>query len=143
MKKERINIVTLGCSKNKVDSEHLAALIPAQAYSLTHDGEEQAEIVVINTCGFIGDAKEESIDMILDFAEARKRGGEVKQLYVMGCLSQRYKKIVGGRNPRSGCLFFGVDQIDEVASAILKRQTEKKFLRTINDHFLLRHITPT
>jgi ribosomal protein S12 methylthiotransferase len=123
LKKDRINIVTLGCSKNKVDSEHLAALIPTETYSLTHDGEQESEIVVINTCGFIGDAKEESIDMILTFAEARKRG-EVKQLYVMGCLSQRYKKSLQAEIHEVDA-FFGVDQIDEVAAAILQRKTEK------------------
>jgi len=106
-----------------VDSEHLAALIPTDTFQLTHDSEKQSEIVVINTCGFIGDAKEESIDMILAFAEARKRG-QVKQLFVMGCLSQRYKKSLQDEIHEVDA-FFGVDQIDEVASAILQRKTEK------------------
>ncbi len=87
---KKINFVTLGCSKNKVDSEHIAGQLDA-GYKILHNSEENSDIVVINTCGFIGDAKEESIDTILSFAEARKKG-EHSKLIVMGCLSQRYLK---------------------------------------------------
>mgnify|MGYP000843754729 CR=1 FL=1 len=92
MKKRRIDIITLGCSKNLVDSEQLIRQLKEVGYSVTHDTENpQGEIAVINTCGFIGDAKEESINMILEFAE-RKEEGDLKKLFVMGCLSERYLK---------------------------------------------------
>ncbi len=87
--KNKINIVTLGCSKNVVDSERLLRQFDAAGFSTTHDGAEKGGTVIINTCGFIGDAKEESINMILQFAEARKAGA-IDRLVVTGCLSQRY-----------------------------------------------------
>ena len=72
MKRKTIDIVTLGCSKNLVDSEHLMRQLEAEGYHVTHDAAQpQGEIAVINTCGFIGDAKEESIEMILEFAQAK------------------------------------------------------------------------
>ncbi|MGL5893900.1 MAG: 30S ribosomal protein S12 methylthiotransferase RimO, partial [Bacteroidales bacterium] len=90
MVKNKVDIITLGCSKNLVDSEQLLRQLQASGYSVEHDSENvDGEIVVINTCGFIGDAKEESIDMILQFCEA-KRAKKIKKLYVMGCLSGRY-----------------------------------------------------
>ena len=92
MKKNQIDIVTMGCSKNLVDSESLMRKLSANGYHCVHDAKHpQGEIAVINTCGFIGDAKEESINMILEFAQ-RKQQGQLGQLYVMGCLSQRYQK---------------------------------------------------
>lgn len=92
MKRKTIDIITLGCSKNLVDSEHLMRQLEAAGYHVTHDAERpQGEIAVINTCGFIGDAKEESINMILEFAQAKEEG-LLKKLYVMGCLSERYLK---------------------------------------------------
>ncbi len=90
MKKNKVDIITLGCSKNLVDSELLMRQLVANGYTVAHDPvSPDGEIVVVNTCGFIGDAKEESIGMILDFAEARKKG-KIKKLFVMGCLSERY-----------------------------------------------------
>ena len=92
MRRKTIDIVTLGCSKNLVDSEHLMRQLEAEGYRVTHDAERpKGEIAVINTCGFIGDAKEESIEMILEFAQA-KAEGRLEKLYVMGCLSERYLK---------------------------------------------------
>jgi ribosomal protein S12 methylthiotransferase len=92
MKKNTIDIITMGCSKNLVDSENLMSLFEANGYHCTHDSENpEGEIAVINTCGFIEDAKEESINTILEFVQA-KQEGKLKQLYVMGCLSQRYQK---------------------------------------------------
>lgn len=83
-------MVTLGCSKNLVDSELLIKQFQAGGFTVEHDSSNpKGEIVVINTCGFIGDAKEESIETILNFADARKRG-KIKKLFVMGCLSERY-----------------------------------------------------
>ena len=90
MKKNTIDIITLGCSKNLVDSERLMYLLNKAGFNVTHDPEHpQGEIAVINTCGFIGDAKEESINTILEFAQA-KETGHLKKLFVMGCLSERY-----------------------------------------------------
>lgn len=90
MNKKTIDFITLGCSKNLVDSERLMGLFEAHGYHVTHDSDHpQGEIVVINTCGFIEDAKQESIDTILEFAQARTEG-RIEGLYVMGCLSERY-----------------------------------------------------
>lgn len=92
MKKNQIDIITMGCSKNLVDSETLMAQLEANGYKVTHDADKpQGEIAVINTCGFIESAKQESINMILEFAQ-RKDEGNLNKLYVMGCLSQRYSK---------------------------------------------------
>ena len=90
MKKNRIDVITLGCSKNLVDSERLLKRFKDLGYEVAHDSDNvEGEIVVINTCGFIGDAKEESINTILQFCDAKKHK-KIKRLYVMGCLSQRY-----------------------------------------------------
>lgn len=90
MKKNRIDVITLGCSKNLVDSELLMKQLLANGYTVKHDPEKvEGEIVVVNTCGFIADAKEESINTILGFVEAKKQR-RIKQIYVMGCLSERY-----------------------------------------------------
>lgn len=90
MRTNTIDIITLGCSKNLVDSERLMRQLELSGYKVTHDSDDpRGEIAVVNTCGFIGDAKEESINMILELGE-RKRKGLLKKLYVMGCLSERY-----------------------------------------------------
>lgn len=92
MKNKTIDLITMGCSKNLVDSEHLKRQLEEVGYHVTHDVKTpQGAIAVINTCGFIGDAKEESIQMILEFAQ-RKEEGKLDKLYVMGCLSERYLK---------------------------------------------------
>ena len=89
-KKPTIDIITLGCSKNLVDSETLMGLFEKHGYEVTHDADNpQGDIAVVNTCGFIEDAKQESIDTILELAQAKEEG-HLKQLYVMGCLSERY-----------------------------------------------------
>jgi ribosomal protein S12 methylthiotransferase len=99
MIKNKIDVVTLGCSKNLVDSELLMRQLVANGYTVAHDPEEaRGDIAVINTCGFIGDAKEESINMILSFAEAKKRN-KLKKLIVMGCLSERYRKELAEEIP--------------------------------------------
>lgn len=90
MKKNTVDIITLGCSKNLVDSEKLIRQLELNGYTVTHDSDNPTgEIAVVNTCGFIGDAKEESINMILEMAK-RKEEGKLRKLYVMGCLSERY-----------------------------------------------------
>ena len=92
MRKGEIDIVTLGCSKNLVDAERLMRQLELAGFRCVHDSATpRGEIAIINTCGFIGDAKEESIEMILQFAE-RKTNGKLRKLYVMGCLSQRYRE---------------------------------------------------
>ncbi len=92
MRKGEIDIITLGCSKNLVDAERLMRQLELAGYTCVHDSAApKGEIAIINTCGFIGDAKEESIEIILQFAE-RKSQGKLRKLYVMGCLSQRYRE---------------------------------------------------
>lgn len=91
MKRKEIDFITLGCSKNLVDAERVMRQLEAVGWKCVHDPEEpKAEVCVINTCGFIGDAKEESINMILQMAE-RKKHGKLRKLIVMGCLSERYR----------------------------------------------------
>ena len=91
-KKNHVNVITMGCSKNLVDSEMLMRLFEKHGYTCDHDVETPTgDIVVVNTCGFIEDAKQESIDMILSLAQAKEKG-TIQKLFVMGCLSQRYKK---------------------------------------------------
>ncbi len=92
MRKNKVDIITLGCSKNLVDSEQLMRQFVANGYTVKHDPDKiDGEIVIVNTCGFIGDAQEESINMILELGEA-KRKGTIGKLFVMGCLSQRFLK---------------------------------------------------
>lgn len=99
MKKNQIDIVTMGCSKNLVDSETLMKLFEDNGYHCVHDPKRpQGEITVINTCGFIEDAKQESIDTILEFIQAKEEG-RLRKLYVMGCLSQRYQKELEAEMP--------------------------------------------
>lgn len=117
MNKKKINIVTLGCSKNLVDSERLYKQLEANGYSVVHDSNDtSAKVVVINTCGFIGDAKEESIDTILSFAHAKEKG-RIRHLFVMGCLSERYKKELQLEIPEVD-EFFGVNNLEDIINAI-------------------------
>ena len=100
MKKNTIDIITMGCSKNLVDSETLMSMFEAKGYHCVHDSKNPCgEIAVINTCGFIQDAKEESINTILEFAQAKEEG-RLKKLFVMGCLSQRYQKELEAEIPQ-------------------------------------------
>ncbi len=100
MRRNTVDIVTLGCSKNLVDSEKLIRQLEINGYKVTHDAEEpKGEIAVINTCGFIGDAKEESINTILEFCQAKEEGN-LRKLYVMGCLSERYLKDLAVEIPQ-------------------------------------------
>lgn len=100
MKKNTIDIITMGCSKNLVDSETLMSMFEAKGYHCVHDSKKPTgEIAVINTCGFIQDAKEESINTILEFAQAKEEG-KLKKLFVMGCLSQRYQKELEAEIPQ-------------------------------------------
>ena len=103
----------MGCSKNLVDSEHLAARAAAAGYGIVFDSNDTAaQVVVINTCGFIGDAKEESVDTILGFAAARARG-EIERLYVIGCLSERYADELRAEIPEVDS-FFGARGLSDI-----------------------------
>lgn len=90
LKQDKVNVITLGCSKNLVDSENLITQLKANDYDVIHDSNEDANIIIINTCGFIDLAKEESINTIVQYADIKSQGG-IDKLYVTGCLSQRYK----------------------------------------------------
>ena len=100
MRRNTVDIITLGCSKNLVDSERLIRQLELNGYHVTHDSDHpQGEIVVVNTCGFIADAQEESVNMILELCQAKEEG-RVRQVYVMGCLSQRFMKELGHEIPQ-------------------------------------------
>ena len=91
LNRDKVNLITLGCSKNLVDSENIITQLRGNDYEVVHDSaDEDANIVIVNTCGFIDLAKEESVNTILEYAEVKKQGG-IEKLYVTGCLSQRYK----------------------------------------------------
>ena len=91
LRKDKVNVITLGCSKNLVDSENLITQLKGNDFEVDHESDkEDANIVIINTCGFIDRAKEESVNTILQYADVKKEGG-IEKLYVTGCLSQRYK----------------------------------------------------
>jgi len=130
---KRVDVITLGCSKNIVDSEFLISQFEAGGFSVEHDpADPRGEIVVINTCGFIGDAKEESIDTILDFAEAKKRG-KIRKLFVMGCLSERYFDQLGREIPEVD-KFYGKfnwkELISELGSSYRPDLTNERSLTT-------------
>jgi ribosomal protein S12 methylthiotransferase len=111
MKKQKVNVVTLGCSKNLVDSEVLMRQLDNR-YEVTNDSNEASDIMVINTCGFIADAKEESIDTILNAIEAKK-AGQLKKVVVTGCLSQRYKKALQDEMEEVDA-FYGVNDLPQI-----------------------------
>src|ERR1700741_1766424 len=91
LRKNKVNVITLGCSKNIFDSEVLMGQLRANKFDVEHEStKEDASIVIINTCGFIDNAKEESIDTILEYARAKEEG-KIEKLIVTGCLSERYK----------------------------------------------------
>ena len=90
LKQDKVNVITLGCSKNLVDSENLITQLKANDYEVMHDSNDDANIIIINTCGFIDLAKEESINTIVQYADIKSQG-RIDKLYVTGCLSQRYK----------------------------------------------------
>ncbi len=132
MIKNRVDIITLGCSKNLVDSELLMRQLVANGYTVEHDSDNpKGDIAVINTCGFIGDAKEESINMILEFAEAKKKN-RLKKLFVMGCLSQRYKAELTDEIPEVD-KFYGKFDWKELISDLGKSyHKEFEFERTLS-----------
>lgn len=123
-----VRVITLGCSKNTVDSEHLLAMLPAEAFRIVEEG--PADYLLINTCGFIGDAKEESISTILEAVEAKRRG-EFGHLLVFGCLSQRYMKELPAEIPEVDA-WFGARELEPIA----------KYLGAeLQQHCKRRHVT--
>lgn len=121
---KKLNLITLGCAKNAVDSERILAQLAAAGWEVVHDSDEpDADVVVVNTCGFIGDAKEESINMILECAAARERG-DIEKLYVIGCLSERYRDELREEIPEAD-EFFGVRDISEVVREITGSWNDK------------------
>ncbi len=126
-----VNILTLGCSKNLVDSEHLLAQFRASGYKVLHNAyDAAAEVVIINTCGFILDAKEESVDSILSYIEEKKRG-KLHKLFVMGCLSERYREELTKEMPEVDG-FYGVWEMP----AILEAMGSKLDLRLLHEREL-------
>ena len=131
LRKNTIDIITLGCSKNLVDSERLIRQLELNGYRVTHDSENpQGEIVVVNTCGFIADAQEESVNMILELCQAKEEG-RVKQVYVMGCLSQRFMKELGHEIPQVD-KFYGKFNWTELLNDLGKTyQQERQYERRL------------
>ena len=134
---KKINIITLGCSKNTVDSEHLAAQLTAMDYKVVFDSDRtDADVVVINTCGFIGDAKQESIDTILRAAQLKSEG-KIEELFVVGCLSQRYADELRPELPEVDD-FFGVNDwagIVERLGAKYRKENETKRELSTPSHY--------
>jgi ribosomal protein S12 methylthiotransferase len=105
LRKDKVNLITLGCSKNLVDSENIITQLRGNDYEVTHESEEEdANVVIINTCGFIDLAKEESVNTILQYAEIKNQGG-IEKLYVTGCLSERYKNDLEQEIPEVDAYF--------------------------------------
>lgn len=120
MDKKRIDVISLGCSKNLVDSERLLKQLELSGFQAFHNSDNvNGNIVIINTCGFIGDAKEESINTILTYAEA-KNEGRIKELYVMGCLSERYRDDLLAEIPEIDRIYGKFDWVN-IVSDIIKR----------------------
>lgn len=125
----KINIITLGCSKNLVDSEHLAGILKTNGHEVLFDStKKKFEVAIINTCGFIGDAKEESIDVILEYIEEKKKGN-IGKIIVFGCLVERYKETLEEEFKEVDA-FFGVNNYLDIAT-YLNAKIE-------NDYFLQR-----
>ena len=134
---KKINVITLGCSKNTVDSEHLMAQLAAAGYKLSFDSDRtDAKVVVINTCGFIGDAKQESIETILD-AVAAKEAGLIEKLFVIGCLSERYADELRAEIPEVD-EYFGVKDWADIVAALgaeYKAENETERVLTTPAHY--------
>ena len=117
LKKNKVNVVTLGCSKNLVDSEVLMGQLKANKFEVEHEGHgDDHQIVIINTCGFVDNAKQESIDTILRYVKAKKEGA-VEKLYVTGCLSERYKKDLEKEIPEVDA-YFGTRELPKILKTL-------------------------
>ena len=117
LKKNKDNVITLGCSKNIFDSEVMMAQLKSNQFEVTHDSEKNdSEVVIINTCGFIDNAKEESVNTIVNYIEAKKNG-LVDKLYVSGCLSERYKGDLVKELPEVDA-FFGTRELPKLLKTL-------------------------
>ena len=136
-KAKRVNVITLGCSKNLVDSEVLMGQLKANQFEVSHESEEEkSEVVIINTCGFIENAKQESIDTILRFAEAKKEG-LIEKLYVTGCLSERYKNDLEKEIPEVNA-YFGTRELPKLLKTLkadYKKELVGERLLTTPEHY--------
>lgn len=133
MSRNKIDVVTLGCSKNLVDSERLLSMFKRNGFDARHDPDSRLEpnpIVVINTCGFIGDAKEESINTILEYVQS-KNDGNVKSLFVMGCLSERYRQQLKDEIPEEDRWYGKFDWTDLVNDLVKDNQSSLPYDRVI------------
>lgn len=137
LKKNKVNVVTLGCSKNIVDSEVLMGQLKANHFSVEHESEnDDHNIVIINTCGFVENAKQESIDTILRYVEAKK-DGNIEKLYVTGCLSERYKKDLEKEIPDVDA-YFGTRELPKILKTLkadYKKELVGERLLTTPNHF--------
>ena len=115
-RRNRVNVITLGCSKNVVDSENLITQLRANDYDVAHDSSRDAQVVIVNTCGFIDLAKQESIDTILQYAE-EKRAGRVERLYATGCLTQRYRDELSAEIPEVD-RWFGTMELPQMLATL-------------------------
>jgi len=137
LKKNKVNVITLGCSKNTFDSEVLMAQLKANKFDVEHESmSDDAEIVIINTCGFIDNAKQESIDTILRYAQA-KNDGEVDKVYVTGCLSERYREDLENEIPEVDA-FFGTRELPRLLKTLkadYKQELVGERLLTTPSHY--------
>lgn len=121
----KINIITLGCSKNIVDSEHVAGHLRKAGFTLYFDrAKTDCDIVIVNTCGFIGDAKEESVDMLLEQSEIKRRGRKHRELYAIGCLVERYRDQLAKELPDIDA-WYGVHQWKELIDNLIRKNAEQ------------------
>jgi ribosomal protein S12 methylthiotransferase len=134
--KRRVNVITLGCSKNLVDSEVLMGELSQLGFDVKHESDEDQDIVIINTCGFIESAKKESIDTILQFAQAKEKGF-IEKLYVTGCLSERYKDELKNEIPEVDA-FFGTRDLPKILKQLktdYKKELTGERLLTTPSHY--------
>ncbi len=116
LRKNKVNVITLGCSKNLVDSENLITQLEANDYDVAHDSERDAQVIIVNTCGFIDLAKQESIDTILQYAE-EKKAGRIDKLYATGCLTQRYREELSAEIPEVDA-WFGTLELPQMLATL-------------------------
>lgn len=116
LKRDKVNVITLGCSKNLVDSENIITQLKANEFDVSHDSNQDANVIIINTCGFIDLAKEESINTIVQYADIKSKGG-IDKLYVTGCLSQRYKDDLEKEIPEVDA-YFGTMELPGLLSKL-------------------------
>jgi ribosomal protein S12 methylthiotransferase len=135
-RKNKVNVVTLGCSKNTFDSEIMMAQLKANRFEVQHEGHDESEIVIINTCGFIDNAKQESIDTILQYVDAKSQG-LVDKVYVTGCLSERYRADLENEIPEVDA-YFGTRELPRLLKTLkadYKHELVGERLLTTPNHY--------